>query len=209
MAQQQDPLAALHEIRSLMERSARFTSLSGLSGIVVGLVALVGVGLIYWHLDQRHMTYPDVYNGTLTQETSHFLLLVAAFVLLLAVGSVISLTWFKAQRDQQSIWQDPGQRMFANLCLPLVVGGVFCLVLLYHNLLYLVAPSMLIFYGLAQINGSKYAFPDLRYLGLCEVAIGLLACFQIEYGLVAWAVGFGGLNILYGTLLYYKYEKRR
>jgi hypothetical protein len=207
MAQEHDQLAALQEIRSLMERSARFTLLSGLSGIVVGLIALVGVGIVYWYLSQHTMSYSDVYTTNLTPETSRFLIGVAILVLLVAVSAVLLLTWLKAKRERQPVWQDPGQRMLSNLLLPLAVGGVFCLVLVYHSVLYLIAPSMLIFYGLAHINSSKYAFTDLRYLGMGEIVLGLFACFQIEYALLAWATGFGGLNILYGALIYYKYEK--
>ncbi|MGV3557523.1 hypothetical protein [Larkinella arboricola] len=207
MTTYQEHLASLQEIRSLMQRSSRFTALSGLSGIVVGLLALAGVRLIQWFLNQRHTSYQDIYQKPLTQETGTFLATVILVVLVLALSSVLVLTWLKAQKARQSIWHHQGQRWFTTLCLPLAVGGVFCLVLLYHHLLFLLAPSMLIFYGLALIHSSKYTFSDIRYLGMGEIALGLLACFQIEYGLLAWAAGFGGLNILYGILLHYKYER--
>ncbi|MEZ0538388.1 hypothetical protein [Fibrella arboris] len=208
MAQDQDQLAALQEIRSLMERSARFTSLSGLSGIAVGLVALAGVALVYWKLNSLHLTYTDLYTGTFSQEMSTFLMLVAVGVLLLAAGAAIGFSQFKARKDKQSIWHHQALAMVNNLCIPMAAGGVFCLVLLYHHNLYLVAPSMLVFYGLALINSSKYTFTDIRYLGLGELVLGLLVCFQVEYGLVAWGLGFGGLHILYGALIYYKYERK-
>ncbi len=209
MTQHQDQLATLEEIRSLMQRSSRFTSVSGLSGILAGLVALVGVGIVNWYLTRQNMSYTDVYKGTLTQETSLFLVIMAVVVLMLAMGSVLILTWLKAQKAKQSIWHQQGQRLFSNLCIPLAAGGVFCVALLYHHLLYLVAPSMLVFYGLAMIHSSKYTFPEFRHLGLAELALGLFACFQIEYGLVAWGIGFGVLHILYGALLYVKYEKNQ
>ncbi|GAB3329015.1 hypothetical protein GCM10027299_31860 [Larkinella ripae] len=191
-----------------MERSTRFTSLSGLSGIVVGLLALAGVEVVNWKLNREHLTYQAVYQGALSPETSTFLLIVTAVVLMLALCSVLILSRFKAQKANQPLWQQAGQRMFSNLCIPLAAGGVFCLVLLYHQIFYLVAPSMLIFYGLAMIQSSKYTFPEIRYLGLGEMALGLLACFRVEYGLLAWGAGFGGLNMLYGALIVYKYERK-
>jgi hypothetical protein len=207
MTQHQEELAALQEIRTLMQRSSRFDYLSGLSGIVAGLLALVGVGIVYWYLSQHTMTYSDVYQGKLSPEAGLFLMLVALVTLVLALGSVLVLTAIKAQKAQESIWHLQGQRMFTNLSIPLLAGGVFCLILVYHQLLYLIAPSMLVFYGLALINSSKYTFQEIRYLGLGQLAVGLLAGFWIEQGLLAWAAGFGGLNILYGALLYYRYEK--
>jgi hypothetical protein len=94
-----------------------------------------------------------------------------------------------------------------NLAIPLAVGGIFCAILLYHGIVYLMAPAMLIFYGLALVNGSKYTLTDIRYLGLSEIVLGVFAAFFIGYGLLAWAIGFGVLHIVYGTLMYYKYER--
>lgn len=199
----------MQEIRSLMERSSRFTSLSGFSGIIVGLLALVGLSVVYGILNQQHISYLAVCQGQLPAANGQLLMLTALATLVLALGSVAFFSWLKAQKAGQSIWQQPGQRVFGNLFIPLIAGGVFCGVLLYHQIPYLVAPAMLIFYGLALINSSKYTFIDIRYLGLGQIALGLLASFQVEYGLLAWGAGFGGLNILYGTLMYYKYEKDR
>ncbi|RYC68007.1 hypothetical protein [Spirosoma sordidisoli] len=209
MTQHQEQLAALQEIRSLMERSSSFTSLSGFSGIVVGLLALVGLGVVYGIMNQQHVSYSAVCQGQLPAATGQLLMLTALATLVLALGSVVFFSWLKAQKAGQSIWQEPGQRVFGNLFIPLIAGGVFCGVLLYHQIPYLVAPAMLIFYGLALINSSKYTFIDIHYLGLGQIALGLLASFQVEYGLLAWGAGFGGLNILYGTLMYDKYEKDR
>ncbi|MFD1143555.1 hypothetical protein ACFQ4C_20680 [Larkinella insperata] len=207
MKSYQEQLATLEEIRSLMQRSSRFTSLSGLSGVAVGLLALAGTGLVNWHLNQQNLLYQDVYQGRINQETAIFLVTVVLSLFILAVGSVLLLTGLKAQKSGQAIWHHQGQRLFSNLFIPIAVGGLFCLILLYHNILYLVAPCMLIFYGLALIHSSKYTFSEIRYLGLGEIALGLLACFQIEYGLIAWGMGFGGLNILYGALIHYTYER--
>jgi len=71
----------------------------------------------------------------------------------------------------------------------------------------LIAPVMLVFYGLALINASKYTLNDIRYLGYAETVIGLIACFFVDYGLLAWTIGFGALHIIYGLMMFYKYEK--
>ena len=207
MNQQQEQLATLHEIRSIMDRSSRFISLSGLSGVFAGLFALAGAAVVKWHLSQNNILYRDTYNISLNWNTIVFLLTVAGLVLLLAIGSAIYFTYRKARKNNHRIWDSKSQRLLINLAIPLAVGGVFCAILLYHGIVYLVAPAMLIFYGLALVNGSKYTLRDIYYLGLSEIALGLFAAVFIGFGLLSWAVGFGVLHIVYGTLMYFKYER--
>lgn len=208
MMHQDEQLQTLHEIRSLMDRSTRFHSLSGLSGIFVGLIALAGAGAVQWYLTVHGLRYPDLYGSAALPDTVLFVALVAAVVLSLAASSVLYFTALKASKARQSVWTSQARRLLMNFCLPLAVGGFFCGMLIFHGVGYLIAPSMLIFYGLALINASRYTFADLRSLGLCELALGLVSGFLTGYGLLAWALGFGVLHVLYGSMLYYKYEKK-
>jgi hypothetical protein len=207
MNQQQDQLATLHEIRNIMDRSSRFISLSGLSGVFAGVMALGGAAAVKWHFHRHNILYRNDYSVSLNRDTVFFLLAVATLVLVLALGAAIYFTWRKAKKNNQRMWDSKSKRLLLNLALPLAVGGIFCAVLLYHGVIYLIAPAMLIFYGLALINGSKYTFRDIRYLGVCEIILGLLASFFIGYGLLSWTIGFGVLHIVYGTLMYFKYER--
>lgn len=207
MNQQQEQLAALNEIRNIMDRSSRFISLSGISGISAGLTALAGAALVMWYLNEHNLTYRESYGTTLNQEAILFLLTVAVVVLVVAIWLASFFTVRRALRNNQRIWDGKSQRLLVNLAIPLATGGIFCAVLLYHAVFYLVAPAMLVFYGLALINGSKYTFNDLRYLGFCELALGLVSSFFVGYGLLSWAIGFGVLHIVYGALVYFKYER--
>ena len=207
MQSQDDQRQTLHEIRSIMDRSVRFQSLSGLSGIFVGIIALAGAGAVQWHLTVHEMHYLALYQEGLAIETAQFTALVTAVVFGLAAGTVVSFTILKAQKARESAWTLQAKRLLGNFCLPMVVGGIFCGVLLFHGIGYLVAPAMLLFYGLALINASKYAFADLRSLGIFELALGLVSSFKIEYGLLVWTLGFGLLHVFYGSVIYYKYEK--
>ncbi len=190
-----------------MDRSVRFQSLSGLSGIFVGMIALVGAGAVRWHLTMQRLNYSALYQGIATIETIQFVGLTAVLVFGLAAGTVLYFTMLKARKAQQSAWMLQAKRLLLNFCLPMVVGGIFCGVLLFHGIGYLVVPATLLFYGLALINASKYAFSDLRSLGVFELALGLVSSFKVEYGLLAWALGFGLLHLFYGSVIYYKYEK--
>jgi hypothetical protein len=94
-----------------------------------------------------------------------------------------------------------------NVAIPLITGGVFILIMLYNGHFGLAAPASLIFYGLALIQGSSNTFDEIRYLGFCEIILGLISAFFPGYGLIFWALGFGVLHIVYGVIMYNKYDK--
>jgi hypothetical protein len=210
--QQEHHLETLREIRSLMEKSSRFISLSGLSGVIAGMLALAGAAMAYIYLgisplDHQALYYVDVDSWQKWgMGYKAFFLLDAAIVLVLAIGAGILLTTRKAKKKGQKIWDALTRRLLFNLAIPLITGGIFCLALLYHGNVGYIAPATLIFYGLALFNASKYTLVDVKYLGLTEIALGLSACFLPGYGLEFWAVGFGVLHILYGTIMHFKYE---
>ncbi|QMU31195.1 hypothetical protein [Adhaeribacter radiodurans] len=205
-------LETLSEIRSLMERSSRFISLSGLSGVFAGIFALLGAFAVYWKFDfnlSAATTYARTERDTLLGVSSLdvFLVSVAVFVLIASTSVGIFLTTRQARRKNLPIWDASAKRVFWNLLIPLATGGIFCLIMLKHGMVGLLAPATLLFYGLALLNASKYTYSDLRQLALCELILGLLATWFIGYGLLFWAVGFGILHIIYGILLYNKYER--
>lgn len=205
-------LENLSEIRGIMERSSRFISLSGLAGIFAGIVALLtaAVAFFYLHYDARYFDPNVFYSKGLylhSTKTTFSLIILGIAALILAIGGSVYFTTRKARRNNLPVWNAAAQRMILNLFIPLFAGGMFSLVLLYHNLFFLVAPVTLIFYGLALINASKYTLREINYLGVAEVLLGLLATFFIGYGLLFWAVGFGIMHILYGILMYKRYEQ--
>jgi len=213
MADQKEHLQALSDIRSMMERSSRFISLSGLSGVFAGVFALIGAYLAYVKIgsyteNYRSMLQMDAGGRVeVANELITYLFFVAAGVLVasLLVGTL--LTMRNSRKKGIRTWDSTAQRLLINLAIPLGTGGLFCLIMLYHGDIGLIAPATLIFYGLSLINASKYTFNDIRYLGICEIILGLTASLYIGYGLYFWAVGFGVLHIIYGAVMYFKYER--
>jgi hypothetical protein len=213
MKDQQEHLQALTDIRSMMERSSRFISLSGLSGVFAGVFALCGACLAYIKIgsyaqNYRELVLSDRSSATETiDELVLSLIYIAAGVLIasLLVGSL--LTMRNSRKKGIKTWDSTAKRLLINLMIPLGTGGLFCLILLYHGDIGMVAPATLIFYGLALINASKYTFNDIRYLGILEIALGLISSLYIGYGLFFWALGFGVLHIVYGAVMYFKYER--
>jgi len=214
MSHSNEHLQQLSEIRTMMERSTRFISLSGLSGVFAGTYALIGAAAAYLRLDAYFYSLTYDFNpgrsGRYDSELlNHLLFLLvdglAVLGLSLLTGYIFSAR--KARRHGESLLNKVALRMLVNLFIPLVSGGLFCLLLLYHGNIRLVPAATLLFYGLALINASKYTFHDIRYLGLSEIALGLLAGYFARYGLLFWTVGFGVLHILYGSLMYFKYDR--
>jgi len=201
----------LASIRNLMERSSKFISLSGLSGVLAGVYALIGAGLAYSMLyrgQSRIYAVPDESGFALLNDAIIVeLLLIAAAVLILSVGTGIYLSYKKAKRKGQPLFGKVSQDLLFNMAIPLLAGGGLMLILLYRGYFGIVAPASLIFYGLALIGASNFTFTDVKFLGLCEVALGLLATCLPGYGLVFWALGFGVLHIVYGSVMYFKYDR--
>jgi hypothetical protein len=213
MKNQDEHLEALTQIRSLMERSSRFISLSGLSGVAAGLIALCGATLVYIYLGIKpfsnyHIYYMDVLrNGKWGLDYRTFFLADALLVLVLALAAGVYFTGRKARQKGQKIWDPLTRRMLLNLAIPLAIGGVFCLALSRAGMILFVAPATLVFYGLALINGAKYTLDDIRNLGICEAVLGLSGMFFPGFGLELWAIGFGFLHIVYGALMWRKYDR--
>jgi len=204
-------LETLTEIRDLMQRSSKFLSLSGLSGIFAGIVALAGALVAYLRLKTDALSYDGMSNvSALTRgEMMRFVLLDGTIVLILALIFGVFFTIRKARQSGQSVWNNTSKRLVFSLMIPLVTGGIFCLAMFYRGILWVSFPATLIFYGLALLNASKYTVRDVEYLGICEVILGLISLFMTGYNLLVWALGFGVLHIVYGTFMYFKYDRKR
>lgn len=206
-------LQDLAEIRSMMERSSRFLSLSGLSGVFAGIYALIGALIAYKMIGlhvREALFEPSLFIANIRGPEDFRLtfLLIPGGVLVMALITGYFFTWRNAQKSNQKIWTKTSWLMLVNLFIPLAAGGLFCLIMMYHGIYFLLASATLIFYGLALINASKYTLDEIRYLGISEIIIGLFAAIFVGYGLLFWAIGFGGLHIVYGGLMYYKYERK-
>lgn len=196
----------LSHIRSMMERSSRFISLSGLSGVFAGLSALIGGLYAYLLLEKNKLSYNQDYSIHQNNDLVKELFIIAIIVLIAALTFGIFFTIRKSKKYNLPIWTSATKNMLFNLAIPLFVGGVFCLALLYHKQYLLIAPATLIFYGLALVNAEKYTFSDIKYLGFCEIILGCISLIYVGYGLIFWIIGFGILHILYGLLLFKKYK---
>lgn len=205
----------IQEIKSIMERSTRFLSLSGLSGVFAGIIALIGAGFAYFTMNQKPYIYSSdytsspicwTYNNYYLTKMDIQLIAIAVLTMLFAVLVGGIFTSRKAKKANEKIWTRTFKRMLFHIIVPLITGGIFCLFLIIHRISELVAPATLIFYGLALLNGSKYTVGDIRNLGLIQLFLGLIACYFYGNGFIFWVIGFGFMHIAYGIIMYFKYE---
>jgi hypothetical protein len=199
-----DYLKDISEIKNMMHKSSRFISLSGLSGILAGVYALIGAAIAY-------VLVTDYSYGVLKLDGYIFrLCLFTLFmVALLSVLTGIFLTTRKAKKHGAKIWDATSKRLVFNFLIPLVVGGLYILIILSQGKYGQSGGLMLIFYGLALVNASKYSIGDIRYLGYIQIILGLIGSWKPGYGFWLWVLGFGIMHIVYGTWMHFKYDVKK
>ncbi|MBT8288390.1 MAG: hypothetical protein KJO00_10240 [Bacteroidia bacterium] len=193
----------LKEIKDIMNRSSRFISLNGASGISVGIIALIGA---YFANSKvfNELGNLDLKAIEIPRESLNNLILIAVGTLVLAILAAIYFTTKETKKRNQKIWDMQTKRLVINISIPLVTGGVICLYFLLKGYIVLMAPFTMIFHGLALVNASQYTLKEIRILGLLFIIIGLLAMLFLNLGLLFWAIGFGLLHILYGLFMQLK-----
>lgn len=192
-------LEDIKHIRSMMERSSKFLSLSGMSGVSAGFFALVGAGI-------GHLILKGELSITGVQLYDFIILAIVTLILATSVGFFFCMR--KAKKSGAKLWMPVTQQIIKDFSVPMIIGGIFCIILIYQQATQMVAPSMLIFYGLALINAGSRTYRDIRILGACEILLGLAAGIFVCNGLLFWAIGFGVLHIVYGIIIYYKYDMK-
>ena len=197
----------------MMERSSRFISLSGYSGIAAGICALVGAFFAHNALKNNYYSIStsnqdDNYFPFLLRQLWHDPLFhIALLTFIAAFISAFVFTYLRSRKNNTPVWSATSRRLMLNVCIPLATGGIYLLKLVEHGTYGLVAPGCLIFYGLALINGSKYTLGEIKYLGYTEIVLGIISCWFVGWGLYFWALGFGVMHIVYGAVMWNKYEK--
>lgn len=207
MKKEQDYFRDLVEIRSMMERSSKFLSLSGWAGVMAGIYALIGSYLAYYVLDFRPEELSDPSATAILPDNFGQVVLLALVMLILAISTAIFLSSKNAIAKGEKAWNATSKRMIYNMAVPLITGGLLILIFISKGWISWIIPLSLIFYGLSLYNASKFTFGLLKYLGLIQIGLGLVAACLIEYAVLLWAIGFGVFHIIYGVYMHIRYER--
>jgi hypothetical protein len=208
MKDELDYIRDIAEIRSMMERTSKFLSLSGWAGIMAGVYGLAGAYVAYRFLgfNPQAIASGAMEPGSSPSGTPKVVFL-ALIVLTSAVATAIFLSHKKANKRGEKLWNAAARRLMVNMAVPLIAGGLLILIMISQGLIGLIAPFSLLFYGLALYNASKFTYKEVESLGLIEIGLGLFSAFFVEYGILCWALGFGLAHILYGIYMHYRYER--
>jgi hypothetical protein len=201
-------LKDISDIKNMMNKSVRFISLSGLSGIMAGIYALLGGAIAYYLISIDFQNYEVRNDSSDEWNTMIFICFDLIIVAFLAIITGIFLSARKAKRLGEKLWTASSRRLILSLFIPLLVGGCYILILLWQQKHGQTAALMLIFYGLSLVNASKHTVGDIKYLGYIEIAIGLVCAVFPGYGFWFWLLGFGVFHIIYGSLIYFKHDKK-
>lgn len=196
-------LEDLKDIKQIMSQSTQFISLSGLSGVLAGFYALTGAVYVNYLINNHQETYITFESLTFKK-----IVITAILVLLTSLVTAYIMTAKKAKSVGDSMWNTSSKRLLINFAIPLFTGGIFALIQLKQGHFGIIAPATLLFYGLACLNASKYTLRYVRYLGITEIILGLIATEFLGYGLFFWALGFGICHIVYGAIMYFKYDRK-
>jgi len=206
-----NPKEDIQAIREIMERSSKFMLLNSWAGFFAGTCALIGAAVAWFFILGSGSIHYDEFlysvSGSPINDISVGLGIDAALVLLLAGVAAIYFSYRKSLKAGQKFWTSSTKRVLMHLLIPLVSGGIFALILVFRNNMELVASVTLIFYGLALVNAGKFTLDEIHYLGLTEIVLGILAGIFVNQGLLFWTVGFGLVHFIYGTVMYYRYER--
>jgi hypothetical protein len=200
-------IEALNDIRTMMRKSSRFLSLSGLSGIFAGIYALGGFYAAKWYI--FHDLEMAAESGPLLSffDVYGFFILDALLVMTLSLITAYLFSSRKAKKNGSKLFDHTAWRLFWQMMVPLAAGGALSFALLFYGYLAFIAPVMLCFYGCALFSASKLTYDDVKYLGLAEIVLGVISAFDLGNGLFYWALGFGVCHILYGAIMWWKYER--
>ncbi len=177
----------LRVIRQLMERSTKYSTFSGFSGILAGAASITGC-LVTRSLSQ---TDPAAFRVAF--------LVTWSLVILFAIGADYLLTKRRAARVGKRVLSRLGKQMFLASAPGLGTGALLTLYFLRHNLLGDIYPVWMLCYGIAVCAVGLFSQREVSYLGAAFLLAGaatLLFC--PTFGLPMMAVTFGAFHILYG-----------
>jgi hypothetical protein len=203
-------------IKDLMEKSTKFSNLSGIAVFFTGLLAMIGASFVYFNIgfsiSEINISYAQLINQNGQPEDLFLklklLVLIASLILISSLFIVYLTARKKSDIQGISLFNSSFSRTLKSLFVPLFSGGIFCLLLINYQMYGLVAPATLIFYGLGLVSSSKYSYNELEFLGYCELVLGFIASFYIGSGLLFWIIGFGLCHIVFGLIIHFKYDKK-
>lgn len=185
-----DPYAMenLRFIRETIERSGSFTAVSGRGGVLMGLTALAAAGIA------AHQASPQAWLATW--------MLAALVALGIGAWSIAR----KAHAANVPLLTGPGRKFALSLSPPLLAAALLSAALYYGGLTAAIPGMWLLLYGAGVVTGGAFSVKVVPVMGVCFMALGTAALFSpAAWANALLAAGFGGVHIVFGTLIARRY----
>ncbi|PYS21392.1 MAG: hypothetical protein DMF72_17490 [Acidobacteria bacterium] len=195
LAQSKQP-PALHDrainnlryIRETMERASAFTAVPGWGQVAIGVTALAATYLAAQQPTPRAWLFVWVAE---------------------AIISSLIAGWLMDRKSRASgvpLLSGPGRKVAFSLSPPMIVGALLTVALFRAGLLSAIPAVWLLLYGTGVVTGGMYSVSVVPVMGICFMLLGAVALFA-PASLGDWllAAGFGGLHIIFGSIIARKY----
>jgi len=177
----------LRYIRETMERAGSFTAVPGKGGVLMGLAALAASRL----------------SGNRQGDVRWLLVWVGTAVVALTIG--IAGAALKSRRFRMPLFSGPGRKFVAGF-VPAVLAGALLTAVLFRAGLVMFLPGMwLLLYGAGVLSGGSASVRVVPLMGACFMAVGAVALLEPAWSAVLLPAGFGGLHVVFGTVIAVKY----
>ena len=178
----------LRYIRQTMERAGSFTAVPGTGGILMGAIALVA----------------SMFAGRTADLRSWLAIWLAAAIAALTTGVIFAGR--KAHAAKMPLLSGPGRKFLIGLVPPMIAGGILTAALYRIGVSSPIPGAWMLFYGTGVLTGGAASVRAVPVMGACFMLMGTAALFApAPWGNTLMAAGFGGLHILFGTIITVKY----
>ena len=177
----------LRFIRRTMEQAGSFTAVPGIGGIWMGLTALAAAWVT------RRWANPEI----------SLLIWFAEAGVALAIG--IAGAAIKSRRVETPLLSGPGRKFVAGFAPPMLAGAALTWVLFAAGSYAFLPGVWLLLYGAAVLAGGAASVKVVPLMGACFMAVGVAALLAPAAGPLLLAAGFGGLHLVFGTVIAVKY----
>ena len=178
----------LRYIRETMERASAFTAVPGWGQVAIGVSAIAAAYVA------AHQATPRAWLGVWLAE---------AIISLLIAGWLMDR---KARKLGVPLFSGPGRKVVFSLSPPMVVGALLTVVLFRAGMINAIPGMWLLLYGTGVITGGMFSVSVVPVMGICFMVIGAVGLLMLPLsGNWLMAVGFGGLHVVFGTIIARKY----
>jgi len=186
-----------------MQQNTSYFSLSGLSGILLGIYGLVTVYIV----NMLTSTYGDGFDGSSQLPIALLEIVIIVLAIIIILISLITLR-IRAKRKSKKhtikLWNPLSKKLRFHTLIPLLLFIIILIVIANKGYYSIITPLLLLSYGLLLLNLSRFSSGALKYLAFAELILAIVAYFIFDTEMLFLGLGFGIFHIIYGITTFNK-----